>query len=67
MAKKNSTQDGLQQERRLIEWMRQDLHAGFNRVVEVYQRHLQQVAYDLLRDTPRLAHLVEDPTGCATR
>jgi hypothetical protein len=47
MAKKNSTQDGLQQERRLIEWMRQDLHAGFNRVVEVYQRHLQQVAYDL--------------------
>lgn len=49
-----------QQDQRLIAWMSDDLDAGFSRVVEVYQKHLQQTAYGLLGDTPRLAHLVED-------
>jgi len=60
MESKKSIQDGIQQEKRLIEWMSRDLHAGFNRVVEVYQRHLLWVANGVLGDTPRLAHLVED-------
>jgi RNA polymerase sigma factor (sigma-70 family) len=54
------THDALQQEKRLIEWMRNDLHAGFSQVVVVYQRHLLWVANGVLRDTPRLAHLAED-------
>ena len=60
MASKKSIQDGIQQEKRLIEWMSHDLYAGFNRVVEVYRRHLLWVAKGVLGDTPRLAHLVED-------
>jgi hypothetical protein len=33
MANKKSIQDGIQQEKRLIEWMSHDLHAGFSRAV----------------------------------
>jgi RNA polymerase sigma factor (sigma-70 family) len=60
MADKKSNQDSIQQEKRLIEWMSYDLHAGFNRVVEVYRQHLLWIANSVLGDTPRLAHLVED-------
>jgi RNA polymerase sigma factor (sigma-70 family) len=60
MASKKSIRDGIQQEKRLIEWMRRDLHAGFNGVVEAYQRYLLWVADGVLGDTPRLAYLVED-------
>ena len=60
MENRKSMQDGIQQEKRLIEWMNHDLHAGFNQVVNVYRQNLLWVANGVLGDTPRLAHLIED-------
>lgn len=60
MANRKSIQDGIQQEKRLVEWMSHDLRAGFNQAVKVYRQHLLWAADGVLGDTPRLAHLVED-------
>ena len=60
MTSKKNVQNAQQQERRLIEWMRQDIGAGFNAVVETYRSQLLRAAHNVLDDTPRLAHLAED-------
>ena len=60
MAKKNANQAARQMELRLIAWLIDDLHEGFNAVVDAYQDRLKRVAHNVLDDTPRLAHLAED-------
>src|SRR5438552_8200948 len=57
---KNGQHDHSQLQQHLVEEMREDLRAGFNRVVEVYQDPLEQIASEMVGDTPRLAHQVED-------
>lgn len=47
------------QDRRLIEWMKEDLDVGFNLVVEVYRRQLNRVASGVLYGS-NLLHLTED-------
>src|SRR6266568_7862604 len=60
MAKKNANQAARQMELRLIAWLIDDLHEGFNAVVNAYQDRLKRAAHNVLDDTPRLAHLAED-------
>ena len=55
-AKKN---EGDLRDRRLIQWMKVDLKAGFNRVAEVYWKQLNLVAYGVLCGS-HLVHLTED-------
>ncbi len=55
-----SVQDARFHELRLINWMRDDLRAGFDAVDETYHSQLRRAADGVLGDTPRLAHLAED-------
>ncbi len=60
MTSKKNVQNAQQQERRLIDLMRQDIRTGFDAVVEAYHSQLLRAAHNTLDDTPRLAHLAED-------
>lgn len=51
--------EGNQRDRRLVQWMKSDLQAGFNRVAGVYWNQLNQVASGVLWGSP-LLHLTED-------
>jgi RNA polymerase sigma factor (sigma-70 family) len=51
--------EGNQRDKRLLQWMKSDLQAGFNRVAEVYWKQLNQVAAGVLWGS-RLLHLTED-------
>ena len=51
--------EGDQRDRRLVEWMKNDLEGGFNRVAEEYRNQLNQVASGVLWGS-HLLHMTED-------